>query len=44
MLNQPTKLTKKERKRLFEEFKEIQREKSRFVTNDIGHYPKKCVS
>jgi Zn-dependent oligopeptidase len=35
MLNQPIKLTKKERKRLFEEFKEIQREKSKFETKDI---------
>jgi Zn-dependent oligopeptidase len=37
MLNQPTKLTKKERKRLFEEFKEIQREKSRFESKDYDH-------
>jgi Zn-dependent oligopeptidase len=34
MLNQPLKLTKKERKRLFEEFKEIQREKSRFESKN----------
>ena len=34
MLNLSPKLSKKERKRLFEEFKEIQREKSKFESND----------
>ena len=34
MLNQPPKLSKKERKRMFEEFKEVQREKSRFESKD----------
>ena len=34
MLNLPPKLSKRERKRLFEKFKEIQREKSRFESKD----------
>ncbi len=35
MLNQPTKLSKKERKKLFEEFKEIRRERSSFERKDV---------
>jgi Zn-dependent oligopeptidase len=34
MLNQSPKLSKKERKRMYEEYKEIQREKSRFELED----------
>jgi hypothetical protein len=34
MLNQSPKLSKKERKRMYEEYKQIQREKSRFESKD----------
>jgi hypothetical protein len=34
MLSQSPKLSKKERKRLFEKYKEIQREKSRFESSN----------
>lgn len=37
MLNQPTKLTKKERKRMYEEYMENQREKSRFELKDYDY-------
>jgi len=37
MLNQSIKLTKKKRKRLFEEFKEIQRERSKFELKDYDY-------
>jgi hypothetical protein len=34
MLNKPPKLSKKERKRMYEEYIEIQREKSRFESKN----------
>lgn len=37
MLNQSPKLSKKERKRMYEEYKEIQREKSKFESKDYDY-------